>query len=105
MFTRVAVIAVSVARGARVYVRRWELVCSRLCAHMPPYVFIIQQTGTHHSIGSRGIRRCSATFISVKKETEQTYVAGCSVLHKIRGRETEGEEKKVLTAEGTAASR
>lgn len=93
MFTRVAVIAVSVTSGARVCVRRRELVRSRLCAHMPPYVFVIQETGTHHSIGSRGIRRCSATFISVRKETEQTYVAVCSALHKIRGRETEGGGK------------
>lgn len=47
---------------------------------MPLYVFLIQETGTHHSSGSRGIPSRPDTFISVKEETEQTRVAVCSIL-------------------------
>lgn len=57
---------------------------------------IIQETGTHHSVGSWGIQSRSATFISLKKQTERTYVAVFSILHKIK--------KDFDCARGTAAS-
>lgn len=57
---------------------------------------IIHETGTHHSVGSWGIQSCSATFISLKEQTERTYVAVCSILHKIK--------KGFDCAEGTAVS-
>lgn len=57
---------------------------------------IIQETGTHHSTGSKGIQSCSATFIRLKKQTERTYVAVFSILHKIK--------KDFDYALGTAAS-
>lgn len=57
---------------------------------------IIQETGTHHSIGNWGIQSCSATFISLKKQTERTYVAVFSILHKIK--------KDFDYVQGTAAS-
>lgn len=55
---------------------------------------IIQETGTHYSVGSWGIQSRSATFISKKKQTERTYVV-FSILHKIR--------KDSDCAQGTAA--
>lgn len=57
---------------------------------------IIQETGTHHSVGSWGIQSRSATFISLKKQTERTYVAVFSILHKIK--------KDFGCAQGMAAS-
>lgn len=57
---------------------------------------IIQETGTHHSVGSWGIQKHSATFISLKKETEGTYVPVFSILHKIK--------KDFYSAQRTAAS-
>lgn len=57
---------------------------------------VIQETGTHHSIGSWGIQSRSATFISLKKQTVRTYVEGFSALHKIK--------KDFDSAQGTAAS-
>lgn len=43
--------------------------------------FIIQETGTHHHDGNRGIQCCSATFISLKIQTERTYVVVCNMQH------------------------
>lgn len=57
---------------------------------------IIQETGTHHSVGSWGIQSRSATFISQKTQTERTYVAVFRILHKIK--------KASDCARGTAAS-
>lgn len=45
---------------------------------------IIQETGTNHNVGSWGIESRSATFISLKKQTERTSVAVFSILHKIK---------------------
>lgn len=59
----------------------FQFVCTYLCASV---CFIIQETGTHHSVGSWGIQSRSATFISLKKQTERTYVAVFSILHKIK---------------------
>ena len=64
----------------------WEW--DRLSVHLHMLVcsicLIIQETGTHHSVGSWGIRSRSATFVSLKKQTERTYVAVFSILHKIK---------------------
>lgn len=46
--------------------------------------FIIQETGTHHHVGDRGIQCRSATFISLKIRTVWTYVAVCNILRKIK---------------------
>lgn len=54
-----------------------------VCSHAS-MCLIIQETGTHHSVGSWGIQNRSATFISLKKQTERTYVAVFSILHKIK---------------------
>lgn len=74
-----------------------SLICWCLWTRVPLYVFLIQETGTHHSSGSRGIPSRPDTFISVKKETEQTRAAVCSILPGGKKREGDwrgGEKKK-----------
>lgn len=65
--------------------------CVQECARLSEFIFshasiclIIPETGTHHTVGSWGIQSRSATFISQKTQTEGTYVAVFSILHKIK---------------------
>lgn len=71
-----------------------SLICWCLWTRVPLYVFLIQETGTHHSSGSRGIPSRPDTFISVKKETEQTRAAVCSILPGGKKREGDWRGKK-----------
>lgn len=81
----------------------WQGVCQASWLHLLMLVYlyasiclIIQETGTHDGVGNWGIQKHSATFISLKKQTEGPYVAVFSILHKIK--------KDFYCAHGTAAS-